>query len=258
MEFGNLKLKHCRYGWMLFCGPYIGKCFELYGQYSESEVAIMRAFLKPGNTVIDVGANIGDLTLPISQMVGDTGKVYAIESHPEVFNILCANLALNQLRNVMPINAFVTANATTDTASPVWGQYAYVSNRWATRFVAIDDLELEALDLVKVDVDGKELEVLQSGAMQIERFRPIIYFENDSKELSPALLSFVMKDLGYKLYWHAAPIFEPDNFFGNPVNHWAPNSVVSMMVLALPAEKHDDLKGLPRIQEATEWWPMAG
>jgi len=40
MEFGKLKLKRCRYGWMLFAGPVIGKCFELYGQYSESEIMI--------------------------------------------------------------------------------------------------------------------------------------------------------------------------------------------------------------------------
>src|SRR5260221_9055050 len=105
MQFGALKLKHCRYGWMLFSGPYIGKCFDLYGQYSESEVAMMRAFLTEGGTVIDVGANIGDLTLPISQIVGPSGKVFAIESHPEVFNVLCANLAINQVRNTLPINA---------------------------------------------------------------------------------------------------------------------------------------------------------
>ena len=42
MQFGPLSLKPCRYGWMLYSGPTIGKCFELYGQYSESEVAMMR------------------------------------------------------------------------------------------------------------------------------------------------------------------------------------------------------------------------
>ena len=172
MEFGKLKLKRCKYGWMLFSGPYIGKCFELYGQYSESEVAMMRSFLKPGSTVIDVGANIGDLTLPISTIVGDTGRVYAIESHPEIFNVLCANLALNEIRNTMPINAFVAPASDVDTASPSWGKFAYVSERWGTRFMPLNSLELTACDLIKVDVDGKELEVLQSGALHIERFRP--------------------------------------------------------------------------------------
>src|SRR6202011_3442622 len=78
MQFGNLTLKQCKYGWMLFSGPYIGKCFELYGQYSESELSVMRAFLGEGSTVIDVGANIGDLTIPLAKMVGTSGRVYAI------------------------------------------------------------------------------------------------------------------------------------------------------------------------------------
>ena len=69
MQFGSLTLKCCKYGWMLFQGPYIGKCFDLYGQYSESEVALMRGFVREGNTVIDIGANIGDLTLPLARMV---------------------------------------------------------------------------------------------------------------------------------------------------------------------------------------------
>jgi len=60
MQFGKLKLKHCGCGGMLFSGPYIGKCLDLYGQYSESEVSMMRGFEREGSTVIDVGANIGD------------------------------------------------------------------------------------------------------------------------------------------------------------------------------------------------------
>lgn len=254
MQFGNLTLKHCRYGWMLFSGPFIGKCFDLYGQYSESEVAMMRRFVPAGGTIVDVGANIGDLTLPLARMAGDAGKVFAIESHPQIFNVLCANLALNQVRNTAPINAFVATSADADTGSPVWGKHAYVGDRWKPRFVAIDDLELPALDLVKVDVDGRELDVLQSGAMQIERFRPALYFENDVREASPALLSFVMRDLGYAAYWHPAPIFDKDNFFGNPDNHWAPKNIVSLMVVAVPAERDVSVPELARITDPQEWW----
>jgi 2-polyprenyl-3-methyl-5-hydroxy-6-metoxy-1,4-benzoquinol methylase len=68
MQFWNLTLERCKYGWMLFSGPYIGKCFELYGQYSESEISLMRAFLREGATVVDVGANIGDLTVPLAKL----------------------------------------------------------------------------------------------------------------------------------------------------------------------------------------------
>jgi tRNA G37 N-methylase Trm5 len=112
MQYGNNKLQRCRYGWMLFHGPYIGKCFELYGQYSEAEVRIIRSFVRPGDAAIDVGANIGDLTLPMSRFAGDTGRVYAVESHADTFHVLCANLALNQIKNTKAINAFIADSET--------------------------------------------------------------------------------------------------------------------------------------------------
>jgi Methyltransferase FkbM domain len=254
MQFGPLTLKQCKYGWMLFNGPFIGKCFELYGQYSESEVTMMRNFVREGNIVIDVGANIGDLTLPLARMAGDTGKVYAFESRPENFNVLCANLALNSILNVKPINAFVATSENVDTGG-VWGEFAYIGQTWSPQFVPLDSMQLDRCDLLKVDVDGKELDVLHSSEMLIERHRPVLYFENDARDASAALLSFAMHTLGYDLYWHPAPIFEERNFFDNPVNHWAPRNIVSLMVLAVPSERRIAVPGLGRITDAAEWWP---
>jgi len=254
MQFGNLTLKQCKYGWMLFYGPFIGKCFELYGQYSESEVALMRTFLREGSTVIDVGANIGDLTLPLARIVGESGRVFAIESHPDNINVLCANLALNAIRNTRPINAFVATSDQVETGSDVWGKFAYVREGWSTQFLALDSLELTTCDLIKVDVDGKELEVLRSGEMQIERFRPVLYFENDVREASSELLAYLMDKLGYDLYWHPAPIFDEQNHFGNPVNHWAPKNITSLMVLGLPSERKAAMPQLRRITDKNEWW----
>jgi hypothetical protein len=240
---------------MLFNGPFIGKCFELYGQYSESEVALMRAFLHEGSTVIDVGANIGDLTLPLARIVGESGRVFAIESHPDNINVLCANLALNAIRNTRPINAFVATSDQADTGSGVWGKFAYVSEGWSPQFLALDSLELTACDLIKVDVDGKELEVLRSGEMQIERFRPVLYFENDVREASSKLLSYLMEEMGYDLYWHSAPIFDEQNYLGNPVNYWAPRNIMSLMVLGLPSERKAAMPQFRRITDKNEWWP---
>jgi len=254
MQFGPLTLKRCKYGWMLFSGPYIGKCFDLYGQYSESEVAMMRAFLSEGSTAIDVGANIGDLTVPLAQIVGKSGRVYAVESHPGNFNVLCANLALNDVANTKPINAFIATSSEVDTSSAVWGATAYTGDVWRPQFLTLDSLDISACDLIKIDVDGKELEVLKSGEMQIERFRPVLYFENDVKNSSIELISYVMDKLGYDLYWHAAPIFDPNNFFGNSTNHWAPRNICSLMVLGIPRERKLTVSGLERITDKNSWW----
>jgi hypothetical protein len=161
---------------------------------------------------------------------------------------------MNAIRNVKPINAFVATGEQGDTGGGIWGKLAYVSPTWATQFIALDALDLPKCDLIKIDVDGKELDVLQSAETQVERHRPVIYFENDVREASEKLLSFAIDTLGYDLYWHPAPIFDESNFFGNPENHWAPRSIVSLMVLAVPKEWQVEVAGLARVKSAGEWW----
>ena len=144
MQVGKNKLTLCRYGWMLHFGPYIGKCFELYGQYSEAEVRVLRTFLRPGDTAVDVGANIGDLTVPMSGFVGDEGRIFAVESHSDTYHVLCANLALNGIRNVKALNCFIANFIDVDTGGP-WGKFGYVSQAWGAPVVPLDSLGLEFL-----------------------------------------------------------------------------------------------------------------
>ncbi|MEA2790841.1 MAG: hypothetical protein QOG73_3247 [Acetobacteraceae bacterium] len=253
MQFGRLKLTRCKYGWMLHSGPYIGNCFELYGQYSESEVQVLRAFIRPGNTCLDVGANIGDLTVPMSQIAGPTGRVFAIESHPDTYHVLGANLALNGIENVRTFNRFVSNVDQDDTSGP-WGQYAFTGERWKPTFMTIDSLGLDQCAFVKVDVDGKELAVLQSAERTIKVCRPIVYFENDDQGKSTDLLRYMLS-LDYEIFFHPAPIFESDNFFGNPVNHWSPKNIISLMMLAIPREKSSSLNlSLRQVKHHTDWW----
>ncbi|MGA3398501.1 MAG: FkbM family methyltransferase [Acetobacteraceae bacterium] len=253
MQIGRHKLTLCKYGWMLHSGPYIGKCFELYGQYSEAEVNVLRAFTKPGDTVLDVGANIGDLTVPMSRLVGDKGKVFAIESHADTYHTLCANLALNGIRNVKALNCFIADSPQVDTSGR-WGKFGYVSEIWGTTVVSIDALAIESCSFIKIDVDGKELEVLRSASKLLASSRPVIYFENDDRATSAALLDHAMRQ-GYDLYWHPAPIFDPNNYFGNPTNHWAPNVILSLMVLGIPNERRAQYNvQLRMIADKDAWW----
>lgn len=253
MQIGRHKLTLCKYGWMLHSGPFIGKCFELYGQYSESEVNVLRTFIRPGDTVLDIGANIGDLTVPMSRFVGDNGRVYAVESHADTYHVLCANLALNGIKNVKALNCFIADSPQVDTGGQ-WGRFGYVSEIWGTTMVSIDALAIEACSFIKIDVDGKELEVLRSARGLIEKSRPILYFENDDRAASAALLDYAMTQR-YDLYWHPAPIFDANNFFGNPTNHWAPNNIISFMVLGIPGERRERYQiQLRRIADKDAWW----
>jgi hypothetical protein len=184
-------------------------------------------------------------------MAGINGRVYAIESHADIFNILCANLALNQIANVEPLNAFVRKSAVATV------QQQFVRPGWDMRSIGLDDLKLEKCRLIKIDVDGNELDVLQSGENTIRACRPFLYIENDIREKSKELLAYLFT-LNYALYWHCAPIFLPDNFAGNSVNHWAPGNVVSQMMLAVPEELGMTIIGLKRIQQTDEWYIEGG
>ncbi len=157
------------------------------------------------------------------------------------------------MANTKPLNVFLATSDKVSTGG-VWGEFAYVSESWKPQFMALDALELDACDLIKIDVDGKELDVLRSGEMQIERYRPVIYFENDDKASSPGLLSYLIDTLGYDLYWHPAPIFDASNFLDNPVNHWAPKNIVSQMVLSVPKEAGMIIPDLRRVTDKNDWW----
>ena len=106
---GPLRLKKCRRGLMLYSmnDTTIGRLFDTYGEFSESEVEMLGKLVSRGDTVIEVGANIGALTVPLAKFVGPQGNVVAFEPQRILFQNLCANIALNGLTNVRTANAAV-------------------------------------------------------------------------------------------------------------------------------------------------------
>src|SRR5215831_9039445 len=87
-----VKTTDTRYGRMAYYSGdgYIGRSLELYGEYSPGEIELMRKLIKPGWTVVNGGANIGALAVPLASLVPE-GKVYAFEPQPEHFQILKRN-----------------------------------------------------------------------------------------------------------------------------------------------------------------------
>ena len=101
LTVGFNRLKACRHGWMLYNvnDIYIGRSLDLYGEYSEGEIALFRQFLRPGDVVVEIGAHIGTHTVFFAKTVGPTGVVFAFEPQRVVHQTLCANIALNSLSN---------------------------------------------------------------------------------------------------------------------------------------------------------------
>ncbi|MBQ3853504.1 MAG: FkbM family methyltransferase, partial [Anaerovibrio sp.] len=91
-----------RYGKIMYnqLDQYVGRSLKLYGEYCQGEAALFEQIVKPGNIVVEAGANIGSHTIHLAQLAGDNGQVWAFEPQRLVFQLLAGNMALNSLTNV--------------------------------------------------------------------------------------------------------------------------------------------------------------
>ena|SRR5713226_5117790 len=98
----HIRVKLCRHGLFIFNinDTFIGRGLDIYGEWCETEIELLTQVLRAGNTIVDVGANIGTHTVAFAKIVGPNGTVHAFEPQRRLFQMLCGNVALNALENV--------------------------------------------------------------------------------------------------------------------------------------------------------------
>jgi FkbM family methyltransferase len=257
---GNVRVKRTRHGLMAYNinDIYLGRSLDVYGEYSRGETDLFGQLIKPGNVVLDVGANIGAHTIFLSRAVGPDGLVIAIEPQRAAHQLLCANLALNELGNVRTIQAGAGRQAGRALLEMV--DYGTQGNFGGIRLieqggedieiVTIDGLGLDRCHFIKIDVEGHEQSVIAGALQTIARFKPLLYVENDRLQQSANLIR-QLRDIGYRLYWHLPPLYLADNFYGNPNNLWP--GIVSIDMLGIPATAGVDIVGLKPVGELDDW-----
>lgn len=171
-----------------------------------------KKYLIKGDIVIDVGSNIGLVTLQAAMCVGNIGKVYSIEPHPKIFQFLSGNLNLNKVRNVELFNL-----ALGDKSGMVYfsNQRSDVQNRIVYEksndtievpLRLLDELSINEskIDLLKIDVEGFEAFVLRGGknilrktiCVYIETIEKLYNYHNyDFKEIFQ-----ILTDSGFELF----------------------------------------------------------
>jgi FkbM family methyltransferase len=242
--FGGMQTgtKDCRHGKLMYLlnDAYIGRSLDVYGEYSEGEIDLFRQLLRPGDVALDVGANIGALTVPMARLVQPGGAIVAFEPQRAIFDILCGNLRLNGLANVQAFRRAVGSATGAIRVPPLDYQRADNFGGVAlggasgeeVQLVTIDSLALPRLRLLKVDVEGMEHDVITGARATLERLKPAVYVENDRAEHSQRLISLLF-GIGYRLWWHITPLFNPKNFFGHPQDIFG--EVVSFNMIGFPA-----------------------
>jgi FkbM family methyltransferase len=169
----------------------------------------IRDYVAAGDTVYDIGANIGYVSLSLAKRVGPGGKVIAFEPIPRNIEAFRQNVEINGLSNIRLLevaasdrtsDAVIRMSENPSTASLVWHRNDPSATEFHIKTVSIDELveagELEYPKFVKIDVEGAEGSVLQGMRRTLAAARPVLFVEcsEAGREISWPLL----RDLGYQ------------------------------------------------------------
>lgn len=180
---------------------------------------LRREHFGDGVTALDIGANIGVFTIGWAKHMHTWGAVLAIEAQERIFLALAGNIAINNCFNARPICAAVTTQPGTMLVPVpnylIPGSYGSLELRRRENHenigqpidyseekmmnisaVSVDGLELARLDLMKIDVEGMELEVLEGARRTIGQHRPILVVE--AHKIERAALKQYLDAFGYR------------------------------------------------------------
>ncbi|WNL47698.1 FkbM family methyltransferase [Dyella sp. BiH032] len=232
----NQRLWHTRYG-LVTAVPTenpAARSLQLYGEWAEQEIDLLSGAIQEGHTVLEFGADYGAHTLWLAQAVGEKGQVHVAEPARIPFQLLCANVAINGLPNVYTHARWLGGSKGQLPMSALSGRPVHRGDSdEAVRLTTVDDLELEALHLIKMNVPGALLDLLAGATETIRKHRPLLYARLTGIERAEAEVQAI-KDLGYRCWSHAPYLFNRDNHAGNKSNVFP--GCVFQNVIAAPVE----------------------
>jgi FkbM family methyltransferase len=167
------------------------------GQYEEDTTRLFTECIKSGMTVLDIGAHVGYYSLLAAKLSGSGGRVISFEPDPDNYSLLVKNISENGYETITAVNKGVAANSGAGTLyisrldngrHSTYRDNAPSNNSISITTTSIDDffsaLEWPTVDLVKVDVEGAEMDVLNGMTGLLERCPNIRLV----MELNPVLL----------------------------------------------------------------------
>ncbi len=171
----------------------------VWRDWVEPELRHLDQFLGKGDVFVDIGANIGLFTLKAAQLVGPSGRVFAVEPGRETAARLARNLALNQYSYIEQIPVALSDREGVALLHHVMlggdsqafslldygeGDVAAEEVQCRTLDGVVAQFGLTRLDCIKIDVEGAEPLVLKGGAETLSSLRPIIIFEVNTVAVS--------------------------------------------------------------------------
>ena len=158
--------------------------------FEEDVINLASKYIKPGNTVLDVGANFGQMSILFSNMVGDTGKVHSFDADDWVFEIFNKNIEANSKTGIIISHFGAVHNVAgeilifPDQDFEEFGTYGsygidYTAKKGReVKTITIDSLDIqEPVSFMKIDIQGGDLQAMQGAFKTIKKNQMPILFE---------------------------------------------------------------------------------
>ncbi len=218
------------------------------GDWFEKEIEFWRTEIQPGMTVIDVGANVGVYTFSAALRVGSSGHILAVEPFSGCTRCLEETCRLNQLDWITIHQGAASnyngtarlflhrASELNEIVSSIDEIERVADTSEEVKCFSLDSLiqqeKIDSVDFIKIDAEGHELQVLQGSEYLLNKFSPVILYENISgRKGSNSEVADFLKAYGYQVF-----IYQPY------IKKLVPISAESQLqdrlnIIALPADK---------------------
>jgi FkbM family methyltransferase len=192
----------------------------IYGVWEKFETDLFYKTVKPGDIVVDVGANIGYYTLIAADLVGKEGMVYAFEPEPSNYKLLTKNVEINNFRNVTLIQKAVSEEMgriklyldKVNLGAPSFSEENIFIERGSyidVKTISLDDFfenhkKEENLNFIKIDAEGAEGLIVNGARNILQQNNPKILMEfwpygQKNIGTDPIKLLNTLMDYGYRM-----------------------------------------------------------
>jgi len=177
---------------------------------------LLKALLASGDVFVDIGANIGDWTLPAARLVGTKGKVLSFEPVPRMAEALRKSAWANRFTQVQVFDCALSnrvgeadfsmerensgGSRLNEMEDGPGRSFSRLKVKVSTLDEMVDAADLSAIALIKIDVEGFEADVLQGAVRTLDRFRPALHLETGHETPDKRrIIADVLAGAGYEL-----------------------------------------------------------
>lgn len=209
---GDILAKSGQFSLVVPQDDYVGRSIKYFGDLDKKVTWVVRQVLQPGDTALDIGANLGLVSFRMLEKVGAAGRVIAFEPQSRMVSYIEKSISHNRVDNLHVHNIGLADRSGTlrlSVPDDNAGAASFVSNKGSNvEEVPVTTLDeftrthgLEDVRLLKVDVEGFESQVFSGGKDFLSRVKPdvIVFEENRNTGDIPDSIS-ILQSSGYEIF----------------------------------------------------------